>query len=209
MSIERRLRESFASSLPDIEHELDVERHLRRAVHRARPREVARRAGTFVLAVSIAGSVFAAGALTERGLEGRRALDRPPAPSAAPAPGAPRTPLEGIYRVRISVRDGRAAGLRRPDAFGISGDMEAWFSRDTMYIWQHLGSIDLVPVRGTTQVTESRLVVLADGAVTTLAWRPFADGRIAFSVLDDSRTGVDRIVNEVLWTAHPWTLVSR
>lgn len=208
MSIDRRLREGLGSSFRDVDHNLDVERHLRRAVDRARPRVIARRTGTFVLAASIAGSIFGAGALTERRLHGAQPLDRPPAPAATDAAAA-QTPLDGIYGARISVEDGRDAGLRHADAFGISGQMQAWFSRDTVSIAQHLGSIDLVPVVGTTEVTESRLVVHERSGITTLAWRLLADGRIRFAVLDDSRAGVARIANEVLWTSHPWTLMSR
>jgi hypothetical protein len=209
MSIDRRLRESFRSALTDVEDDLDVEGHLRRAVERARPRQIARRAGTFVMTVSIAGSLFAAGVLTERGLHGGQPLDRPPRPPAAPASGALPTPLDGFYGVRITVEDGRDAGLRHAEAFGISGEMDAWFSRNTIRIEQRLGSINLLPVAGTMEVTGPRLVVRDDNGITTLAWRPLADGRIRFRVLDDSRTGIDRIVNRVLWTAHPWTLLSR
>jgi hypothetical protein len=208
MSIDRRLRESFRSAVSDVELDLDVERHLRRAVERAWPRKTARRVGTFVLTVSVAGSIFVAGALAERGLNGSRPLDRPP-PPAAPASGGQPTPLDGFYGARISVEDGREAGLRYADAFGISGEMDAWFSRNTVRVEQHLGSINLLPVAGTMEVTGSHLVVRDDNGVTTLAWRRLADGRIRFRVLDDSRSGAARIVNDVLWTSHPWALLSR
>lgn len=206
MSIDRRLREGMRSSFHEVERDLDVERHLRRAVRRARPRAIARRAGVFVLAISIGGSIFAAGALTERRLEDPRPLDRPPSPATT---GAPQTPLDGIYVVRISVEDGREVGLRHADAFGVSGRMKAWFSRDTVSVAQHLGAIDLIPIVGTTEVTGPRLVIHEQGGVTTLEWRRLADGRVRFTVLDDSRTGVARIANEVLWTSHPWTLIAK
>jgi hypothetical protein len=47
-----------------------------------------------------------------------------------------------------------------------------------------------------------------DGETLTLEWRRLANGDLRFTVVDDTRTGVERLVGEVLWTSHPWTPMS-
>jgi hypothetical protein len=64
-------------------------------------------------------------------------------------------------------------------------------------------------VSGTIEVTGQRLVVHDDGETVALDWRRLPNGDLRFTLVADTRTGVGRLIDEVLWTSHPWTLVSR
>jgi hypothetical protein len=209
MSIDRRLRDAFEVARRDAA-DLDVERHLRRAVERARPREIGRFAAAAVLVAALAVGVFAAGMAVEGARGTRQPLDGGPsevAPTAAPADRW--TALDGVYETRVWTADGQAAGLSRADAFGISGPMQVWFSRDTVRVEQALNGLGQIPVSGTIEVTGRRLVVHDDGETVALDWRRLPNGDLRFTLVADTRTGVDRLIDEVLWTSHPWTLVSR
>jgi hypothetical protein len=210
MSIDRRLRDAFLAASQETQDDLDVERHLRHAVARAQPHEVGRAVATIVLVAALVGGVFAAGAL----VEGARHVPQPLDGGETPTVGAdvpaqiPRTALDGVYTTTVRISDGRAAGLPHVDAFAISGPMEVWFSRDTVRVEQSLRGVGQIPVLGTIEVAGSRLSVHEDGETLTLEWRRLANGDLRFTVVDDTRTGVERLVGEVLWTSHPWTPMS-
>ena len=206
MSIDRRLRDAFLAASQETEDGIDVERHLRRAVARARPREIGRAVATAALVVALVAGVFAAGALVQRARSVREPLDGGPTGALEPSVAAPVPPtdLDGIYATRIRPADGRAAGLSRAEAFGISGALQVWFSRDTVRIEQSLHGLGLVPVNGTIEVTGRRLVVHEAGDTLALDWRRLPNDDLRFSVVADTRAGVERLVDDVLWTSHPW-----
>jgi hypothetical protein len=209
MSIDRRLREAFLAAGQEMDEAIDVEHHLRRAVTRARPREIGRAAATVVLLVTLVAGVFAAGVLVESARRVRQPLDG--GPSTAIEPGTPvpvpPTALDGIYSTRLRPADGRAAGLSRADAFGISGALQLWFSRDTVRIEQSLQGLGQVPVRGTIEVNGRRLVVHQEGETLALDWRRLPNGDVRFMVVADTRVGVEGLVDVVVWTSHPWRLI--
>jgi hypothetical protein len=214
MSIDRRLREAFQRSRGRPSEPIDVERHLRTAVARARPRELARVVATVTVTLGVVGGAFAAGVAFEGARNAPQPLDGRPAPAdgsaVAPAAGAARrTALDGIYGTTIRVADGRAAGLTSVDAFGVSGAMQVWFSRDTVRIEQALGTIHQVPVMGTIEVSGHRVVIHDGGDTLALDWHRRPDGDLRFTIVDDTRSGGDRVADEVLWTSHPWALLSR
>jgi hypothetical protein len=206
MSIDRRLRDAFLTASQETVDGIDVERHLRRAVARARPREIGRAVATVALVVALVACVFGAGALVQRARSVRQPLDGGRTGGEAPSAGAPASPttLDGIYATRIRPVDGRAAGLSRADALGISGALQVWFSRDTVRIEQSLHGLGLVPVNGTIEVAGRRLVVHEAGATLVLDWRRLPNDDLRFSVVADTRVGVERLVDDVVWTSHPW-----
>jgi hypothetical protein len=184
-------------------------------VTRARPRELARVVATVTVTLGVLGAAFAAGVAFEGARIAPQPLDGRPAPThgsavaSAAAGAARRTALDGIYATTIRVADGRAAGLPSVDAFGVSGSVQVWFSRDTVRIEQALGTIHQVPVMGTIEVSGHRVVIHDAGDTLVLDWGRRADGALRFTLVDDTRTGGDRLADEVLWTSHPWTLLSR
>jgi hypothetical protein len=210
MSIDRRLRDAFVAAGREPEGDLDVEAHLRRAVARARPREVGRAVAIVILVASLAGGVFAAGMLVEGARPVQQPLDGGPSHAAVPPAPADRwTALDGVYETEVLLADGQAAGLRHADAFGTSGPMQVWFSRNTVRIEQDLRGLRQIPVSGTIEVTGRRLVVHDGGETVVLDWRRLPNGDLRFMLVADTRTGAERLIDEVLWTSHPWTLVSR
>jgi hypothetical protein len=210
MSIDRRLREAFRASGEDPLGGIDVERHLQAAVARARPREIARLVALVTAALALAAGIFAAG-IQYSNARNAQPLDGGPPGAVSPVAAipAPGTPLDGIYSTTIRRADGRDAGLSRADAYGISGAMQVWFDRDTVRVEQELEGLGLVPARGTIEVSGHRLVVHDEGETIALDWERLRDGDLRFTLVDETRTGVERLIDEVLWTSHPWTLVSK
>jgi hypothetical protein len=209
MSIDRRLREAFLATGQETEGAIDVEHHLRRAVTRARPREIGRAAAAVALVVALVAGVFAAGVLVESARRVSQPLDGGLSAAIQPSTPVPvpRTALDGIYATRLRPADGRAAGLPRADAFGISGALQLWFARDTVRIEQSLQGLGQVPVRGTMEVNGRRLVVHEEGETLALDWRRLPNGDLRFTVVADTRVGVEGLVDEVVWTSHPWRLI--
>jgi hypothetical protein len=210
MSIDRRLRDAFLAAGQETDGEIDVERHLRRAVARARPREVGRAVAITALVVGLVVGVFAAGAFVEGARHVREPLDG--GPSSTVEPGAATglsTPLDGAYGTTIRTADGLAAGLPRARAYGLSGTMQLVFARDTVRVEQHLHGLGQLPVFGSLEVAGRRLVVHQQGETVTLDWQRLPNGDLRFTIADDTRVGLERLIDEVVWTSHLWRVIDR
>jgi len=211
MSIDRRLRDAFLAAGQDGDVELDVERHLRRAVARARPREVGRAVATAALVLALVVGVFVAGAFVEGARHVRQPLDGGPSPTVEPrgAANGLSTALDGTYGTTVRIADGLAAGLPRARAYGLSGTMELVFARDTVRVFQHLQGLGQLPVFGSVEVAGRRLVVHQQGETVTLDWQRLPNGDLRFTIADDTRVGLERLADQVVWTSHPWTVIDR
>ena len=210
MSIDRRLREAFLAAGQETDGEIDVERHLQRAVARARPREVGRAVATAALVAALVAGVFAAGAFVEGTRHVRQPLDGGPSATAGPrAATGLSTALDGTYGTTVRTADGLAAGLPRAQAYGLSGTMELVFARETVRVEQHLHGLGQLPVFGSLEVAGRRLVVHQQGETVTLDWQRLPDGDLRFTIADDTRVGLERLIDEVVWTSHPWRVIDR
>jgi hypothetical protein len=210
MSIDRRLRNAFLTASQETDVGLDVERHLRRAVARARPREVGGAVATAALVVTLVAGVFVAGAFVEGARHVRQPLDGGPSSTVGPrAATGLSTALDGTYGTTIRTADGLAAGLPRTQAYGLSGTMQLVFARDTVRVEQHLHGLGQLPVFGSLEVSGRRLVVHQQGETVTLDWQRLPDGDLRFTIADDTRVGPERLVDEVVWTSHPWRVIDR
>jgi hypothetical protein len=210
MSIDRRLRDAFLAAGQEFDGGINVEHHLQRAVARARPREVGRAVATVAIVVALVVGVFAAGAFVEGARDVRQPLDGGP-PSAV-QPGAATglsTALDGTYGTTIRTADGLAAGLPRAQAYGLSGTMQLVFARDTVRVVQHLHGLGQLPVFGSLEVAGRRLVVHQRGETVTLDWQRLPNGDLRFTIADDTRVGLERLADEVVWTSHPWRVIDR
>ena len=211
MSIDRRLREAFLAAGQETDGEIDVERHLQRAVARARPREVGRAVATAALVVALVAGVFAAGAFVEGARRVRQPLDGGSSSTVGPRAAATglSTALDGTYGTTVRIADGLAAGLPRAEAYGLSGTMELVFARDTVRVVQHLHGLGQLPVFGSLEVAGRRLVVHQEGETVTLDWQRLPNGELRFTIADDTRVGLERLADEVVWTSHPWRVIDR
>ena len=200
MSIDRRLREAFLAAGQETDGEIDVERHLQRAVAAA------------ALVVALVAGVFAAGAFVEGARHVRQPLDGGSSSSTA-GPGAAATglstALDGTYGTTVRVADGLAAGLPRAEAYGLSGTMELVFARDSVRVVQQLQGLGQIPVFGSLEVAGRRLVVRQQGETVTLDWQRLPNGDLRFTIADDTRVGLERLADEVVWTSHPWRVIDR
>jgi hypothetical protein len=211
MSIDRRLRDAFLAAVQETDGEIDVVRHLQRAVARARPREVGRAVATAALVVALVAGVFAAGAFVEGTRHVRQPLDGGPSSTVGPRAAATglSTVLDGTYGTTVRTADGLAAGLPRAQAYGLSGTMQLVFARDTVRVEQHLHGLGQLPVFGSLEVAGRRLVVHQQGETLTLDWRRLPNGDLRFTIADDTRVGLERLVDDVVWTSHPWRVIDR
>lgn len=210
MSIDRRLRDALLTSGREMDVELDVERHLRRAVARARPREVGRTVATAAFVVALIAGVFVAGAFVEGARHVRQPLDGGPSSTVGPrAATGLSTALDGTYGTTVRIADGLAAGLPHAQAYGLSGTMELVFARDTVRVVQHLHGLGQFPVFGSLEVSGRRLVVHQQGESVTLDWQRLPNGDLRFTIADDTRVGLERLIDEVVWTSHPWRVIDR
>jgi hypothetical protein len=210
MSIDRRLRETLLTASQEMEV-TDLEVQLRRAVARARPREVGRAAAIVALAASLVAGVFAAGAVVGSANHARRPLDGAPSPSVGARVAAPdlSTPLDGMYGATIRTADGLSAGLTHAEAYGLTGAMELVFARDTVQIHQQLQGLSQLPVFGSIEVSDHRLVVHQGAETLLLDWRHLPNDDLRFTIVDDTRGGHERLIDEVVWTSHPWRVIDR
>jgi hypothetical protein len=206
MSIDRRLREELLAASREMEV-TDVEVQLRRAVARARPREVGRAVAIVALAASLVAGVFAAGALVGSATHARRPLDGAPSPSVGARDLS--TALDGMYGATIRTADGLSAGLTHAEAYGLSGAMELVFARDTVQIHQQLQGLSQLPVFGSLEVSGRRLVVHEGGETLLLDWKRLPNDDLRFTIVDDTRAGHERLIDEVVWTSHPWRVIDR
>jgi hypothetical protein len=210
MSIDRRLRDAFLAAGQESDGGIDVEHHLQRAVARARPREVGRAVATAAIVVALVGGVFAAGAFVEGARQVRQPLDGGPPSTVEPgAATGLSTALDGTYGTTIRTADGLAAGLPRAQAYGLSGTMQLVFARDTVRVVQHLHGLGQLPVFGSLEVAGRRLVVHQRGETVTLDWQRLPNGDLRFTIADDTRAGLERLADEVVWTSHPWRVIDR
>jgi hypothetical protein len=211
MSIDRRLREAFLAAGQETDGEIDVERHLQRAVARARPREVGRAVATAALVVALVAGVFAAGAFVEGARHVRQPLDGGPSSTAGPGAAATglSTALDGTYGTTVRVADGLAAGLPRAEAYGLSGTMELVFARDSVRVVQQLQGLGQIRCSDRSRSRGRRLVVHQEGETVTLDWQRLPNGDLRFTIADDTRVGLERLADEVVWTSHPWRVIDR
>ncbi len=47
------------------------------------------------------------------------------------------------------------------------------------------------------------------GETVTLDWQRLPNGDLRFTIADDTRVGLERLADEVVWTSHPWRVIDR
>ena len=202
MALDPRLRrglhdesDSFLRDLDTVDPALQVMRRGRRRLRR-------RRAGAVLALTCLLGATLVAG----DGILGsiRERVDVRPIAShePSPQPGFVRTPLDGIFTARITVREGVQAGLSRGVARLLAGFRQMTLSFGSVQ-QVHPSSFTTVPANGTFEIADDTLTIRNDEAVVVLGWMLRGDD-LRLRVVDDSQgaeaTRRDRVVWEAAWT---------
>jgi hypothetical protein len=112
------------------------------------------------------------------------------------------TPVDGIYTVRVTEADARAAGVPAGRFTELVGDYELDLVRGQVVVYfTHGVTIDLL--RGTYTVRDDALRLTSDeGLDQTYGWTR-EHGQLRLTLLETSDRE-SRVLDELIFTTHPW-----
>jgi hypothetical protein len=115
------------------------------------------------------------------------------------------SPIDGEWRVTLSIEDGLRAGLGYGQARRLAGrrDLEL-----TLGVVRQIrpGSFDTIPVHGTFEV-DGPFVILRDQGETLLFRWSLSGNQLRLSLVDDSRKPSGERTDRLIWTTQPWVRV--
>ena len=196
MSLDARIRMGLEREASEIESAPDPA--LRTILERGPRRRAARTAGRAVALVAVV-SAFVVG-----GLAAIRATDDGDH-RAANSQISSVSPIDGEWRVTLSIEDGLRAGLGYGQARRLAGrrDLEL-----TLGVVRQIrpGSFDTIPVHGTFEV-DGPFVILRDQGETLLFRWSLSGSQLRLTLVDDSRKPSGERADRLIWTTQPWVRV--
>ncbi len=115
------------------------------------------------------------------------------------------SPIDGEWRVTLSIEDGLRAGLGYGQARRLAGrrDLEL-----TLGVVRQIrpGSFDTIPVHGTFEVDGPFMIIRDQGETLILRWMLFGN-QLRLSLVDDSRKPSGERADRLIWTMSPWVRV--
>ena len=115
------------------------------------------------------------------------------------------SPIDGEWRVTLSIEDGLRAGLGYGQARRLAGrrDLEL-----TLGVVRQIrpGSFDTIPVHGTFEV-DGPFVILRDQGETLLFRWSLSGSQLRLTLVDDSRKPSGERADRLIWTTQPWVRV--
>ncbi len=129
----------------------------------------------------------------------------PTGPAATPA--WERTKLDGAYRTRLTEADAVALGLSKSVRDDVA-DTYWYMSLDFGYLQQHYAHAPgpgfcCDGLIGDFRVNGDRITVIADGLSMTLTWT-LSKGQLTMRLVKHEATGMDRAVDEYIFTSSVW-----
>ena len=196
MPLDARIRMGLEREASEIESAPDPA--LRTILERGPRRRAARTAGRAVALVAVV-SAFVVG-----GLAAIRATEDGDH-RAANSQISSVSPIDGEWRVTLSIEDGLRAGLGYGHARRLAGrrDLEL-----TLGVVRQIrpGSFDTIPVHGTFEVDGPFVILRDQGETLILRWS-LSGNQLRFSLVDDSRRPAGEREDRLIWTTHPWVRV--
>ena len=196
MPLDARIRMGLEQEASEIESALDPA--LRTILERGPRRRAARTAGRAVALVAVV-STFVVG-----GFAAIRATDDGDH-RAANSQISSASPIDGEWRVTLSIEDGLRAGLGYGQARRLAGrrDLEL-----TLGVVRQIrpGSFDTIPVHGTFEV-DGPFVILRDQGETLLFRWSLSGSQLRLTLVDDSRKPSGERADRLIWTTQPWVRV--
>ena len=197
MSLDARIRMGLEREASEIESAPDPA--LRTILECGPRRRAARTAGRAVALVAVV-STFVVG-----GLAAIRATEDGDH-RAANSQISSVSPIDGEWRVTLSIEDGLRAGLGYGQARRLAGrrDLEL-----TLGVVRQIrpGSFDTIPVHGTFEV-DGPFVILRDQGATLLFRWSLSGNRLRLTLVDDSRKPSGERADRLIWTTQPWVRVA-
>jgi hypothetical protein len=114
-----------------------------------------------------------------------------------------RSPIDGQYRVTITVKDGMAAGLTARQAGDIDGEVQTTFSLGTVRQFIHAG-VTSDGFMGTFAVDGDQMVLTDNGGVSMTLGYVLKGNELTFSIADDPAPEPGASFDAALWTSHPF-----
>jgi hypothetical protein len=115
------------------------------------------------------------------------------------------SPIDGEWRVTLSIEDGLRAGLGYGQARRLAGrrDLEL-----TLGVVRQIrpGSFDTIPVHGTFEVDGPFVILRDQGETLILRWS-LSGSQLRLSLVDDSRKPSGERADRLIWTTYPWVRV--
>ena len=195
MPLETRIRRGLDRDAHAFEPASDAA--LRTVLERGPRRRAARTVGRGVALVAVV-SVFVFG-----GFAAIRATDD--GGQAGDAPSAAVSPLDGGWRVTLSIEDGLAADLGYGRARRLAGPRQLELSLGVVRQVRP-GSFETIPMHGTFRIEGPFLIIDDQGETLILRWTLSGD-ELRFALVDDSRPAAGERVDRFIWTTHAWQRV--
>jgi hypothetical protein len=196
MPLDARIRMGLEREASEIDPAPDPA--LRTILERGPRRRAARTAGRAVALVAVV-STFVVG-----GFAAIRATDDGDH-RAADSQISSVSPIDGEWRVTLSIEDGLRAGLGYGQARRLAGrrDLEL-----TLGVVRQIrpGSFDTIPVHGTFEV-DGPFVILRDQGETLLFRWSLSGNQLRLTLVDDSRKPSSKRADRLIWTTQPWVRV--
>jgi hypothetical protein len=199
MYLDRRIRNSLGADASGLEPATDPA--LRAILERGPRRRAARTIGRSVVLAAVV-SVFVLG-----GLAALRAIGRDRVGPAGPGPLSSVSPIDGQWRMTLSIEDSLGAGLGYGRARQLAGHRQLELSLGVVRQIRP-GSFETIPVNGLFQVDGPFLIAQYDGETLSFRWT-LSGNELRLSLVDDSRPAGGATLVRLIWTAHPWERTGR
>jgi hypothetical protein len=115
------------------------------------------------------------------------------------------SPIDGEWRVTLSIEDGLRAGLGYGHARRLAGrrDLEL-----TLGVVRQIrpGSFNTIPVHGTFELDGPFMILRDQGETIILRWS-LSGNQLRFSLVDDSGRPAGEREDRLIWTTRPWVRV--
>ena len=196
MSLDARIRMGLEREASEIVPPPDPA--LRTILERGPRRRAARTAGRAVALVAVVSAFVVGGFTAIRATDDRDHR-------AANSQISSVSPIDGEWRVTLSIEDGLRAGLGYGQARRLAGrrDLEL-----TLGVVRQIrpGSFDTIPVHGTFEV-DGPFVILRDQGETLLFRWSLSGSQLRLTLVDDSRKPSGERADRLIWTTQPWVRV--
>jgi hypothetical protein len=115
------------------------------------------------------------------------------------------SPIDGGWRVTLSIEDGLRSGMGYGHARQLAGRRELELALGVVRQIRP-GSFDTIPVHGTFEVDGPFAILRDQGETLILRWS-LSGNQLSFSLVDDSRGAAGEREDRLIWTTHPWVRV--
>jgi hypothetical protein len=194
MSLEGRIRNGLGADASGLEPGVDPA--LRTLLERG-PRHRAARTAARSVALAVVVSVFVLG-----GLAALRSIGRDGGDAAGRGPVSSVSPIDGGWRMTLSIEDGLRAGFGYGRAGQLAGSRQLELSLGVVRQIRP-GSFQTVPVNGTFRVDGPFLIIQDDGETLVFRWT-LSGNELNLSLVGDSRPAGGAAVDRLIWTTRPW-----